>query len=119
MPLNEIAKKKAEQFLLEMKDQSNKEQFMKIPDRGPTFSAMAEIFDEDEEWASELFTSGILISILSVYFESDTMPDELKKDISFIINTNISNALGAVRSDDWLKFHKAIRNMIWEIYRKI
>lgn len=115
MPLNELAKKKLKQYLRELMKYAEEEDFTKIPNKSSLFSSMGEIFDEDEEWGAEIFASGILIAVLSVYFEDNKLSDEVKKEYSAILKRNFSDAYDAVSNEDWLKYHKSFRNALWNI----
>ncbi len=115
MPLNEIAKKKLTQQLNEMIKHSKQEDLAKIPSKSSLISSMGEIFDEDEEWAAELFSAGVLTAVLSVYFENENLSDELKEKFSSLLVNYLSEAVDAISFDDWLKFHKSFRNLLWQV----
>lgn len=115
MPLNEIAKKKMTQLLNKMIENSENEDFTKLPIKGSLISSMGEIFDEDEEWATELFEAGLITAVLAVYFEDKDFSDELKREISTILKKYYTNAISAISTDDWLQFHKSFRNILWQL----
>lgn len=115
MPLNEIAKKKMTQYLNEMIENSENEDFTKLTAKGSLISSVGEIFDDDTEWASELFLAGMITAVLQVYLTDKDFSDEVKSEISTILKRYYTDAISAISTDDWLKFHKTFRNSLWDM----
>ena len=68
MPLNEIAQTKLIEWLNGLHKSAEEELLEKFGERGRNLIAMAQIFTEDEEWARELMSSGILINYLGFIY---------------------------------------------------
>lgn len=118
MPLTEIAKTKVVDWFRKLRDLTENEDFMKFASRGRDFMAMGEIFTEDEEWAKELVSSGVIFNYLGFLCRNfEDFKEDLQNKIKEEIYKHIDEAIESTEENDWLKFHKSIRNMLYETYK--
>jgi len=79
-------------------------------------SSMGNIFTEDEEWSRELVTSGMLFTFISFYLRNY---EDLNEDIQFAIkkqlHEDVDIILSSIDKNDWLQFHKSIRDIVYNI----
>lgn len=118
MPLNEIAKVKLIDWLKSAQDSAENDRFDQLSDRGRNLMAMGEIFTEDEEWSKELMSSGTILTYVSFLLRNyEDMKEEQQNKIKDKIIQYLNETSDSVISNNWLTFHKSIRNMLYDIYQ--
>ena len=78
------------------------------------FLAMAEIFKENKQWASEFMITGLVLTFLNALFDEE----ELSKDaqeLTKIFGSFVSDSIKALTENDWVQFHVASKEMLWNI----
>jgi hypothetical protein len=116
MPLNPIIKPKLNEWFTEMKIAIQSGDVMSISSKTGSISTAGEIFTDDFEWAAELFVSGLELGFL-VYLLRDweDKSEEKKKAIIEIVSKQMDIAKESIEKENWLEYHKSIRNMMYEI----
>jgi len=79
-------------------------------------SAVGEIFKEDEEWSKELIQAAVQFAVIGSVTDSNRfrkISEERKKRFAGKFQEELSKARKAIDVDDWLQFHKAVREAIY------
>jgi len=118
LPLNKIAKAKLNDWLRKAQESTENDRFDQFSDIGRNLMAMGEIFTEDEEWSKELVASGLLLTYTQFLLRNyEDINEELQKEIKDKIIHYLDKAINSIESNDWLVYHKSIRNTLYEIYQ--
>jgi len=103
-------------WLKKAKDLAETGQIDQIAERGRSIIAMSEIFTEDDEWAKELMDSGVVLTYLAFTLRNyEDLKENTQNQVKETIGKYMDQAIDSVNLNDWLKFHKSFRNMLFEL----
>lgn len=119
MPLNPLAKPKIIEWFEKMPMELKNKEYYNIANHAQGLQSLSDIFTEDEEWAKELFDSSLILTNFAVSLirriGDESIPEEKLKKITELITKYLEPIKTSISSDNWLQYHKAVRDLGYEL----
>ena len=116
MPLNDIAIGRLKDWFSNLHGSIDNEMFTQITDLGRDISSMGQIFTEDDEWSKELVTSGLLLTLVPYFLRKyEDINEDIQNAVKKQLHEDVDIILNSIDKNDWLQFHKSIRDIVYNI----